>query len=246
MNSKPLDIKCDKVHSMISDCLAGELSHKDMLFMLAHLKECSECTAYRWEMERTWTLMDEWTTPSPPDTLDIRFEERFNKEFGKNINSGKNIFDRFIEWWKPVWGTMPGRIAAGIAVIMVMSLAWTVQSPDIQGVNNTGLIVSETDNEPEIIEKTDISEPVEVADSFDTTEEMPEALMASNTSSEVPSSWVPISSDSNAPLNELGIFVEDSQPKGTDVRTVQYVINPGHSGPVYLIFPQNQGGTIEN
>ena len=249
MDKGSVNQDCSKAHVMISDWLSGELSHKEMLQLLDHLKECPACSNYRWEMERTWVLMEEWQAPELPEGLEQRFEERFNKEFGKKVKSEPTTLGRFVEWWKPVWGTLPGVLAGSFAVLMVVSIFFKTPENKVEQISNTAM-----EKTPESIEvahindnvlKDEVKQPVEVADSSEVTDNFTEASYAS--SSNVPSSWIPVeSAGDTVPVNEVGIYVEDPDTRGSNVRTVQYVINPNHSGPVVLILPQKSGDIIEN
>ncbi len=65
-------MNCEHIKANIPSLLAEELPADERNRVLRHMKECTVCHQEMVDLEKTWTLMDQWKTEDPSSTIKAR------------------------------------------------------------------------------------------------------------------------------------------------------------------------------
>jgi hypothetical protein len=110
-------MNCEFIKANIPSLLTEELPADERKRVLRHMDECTVCHQEMVELEKTWTLMDQWETEDPSSTLKARIMASAQEEL-ESVN---------IAWWTSlarsfIFQTVLG--ALGFSMIIYLALPY--------------------------------------------------------------------------------------------------------------------------
>jgi hypothetical protein len=114
---KGMSMDCELIKVNIPSFLTEELPANERNRVLRHLEECDSCRREMVDLEKTWTLMDQWETEDPSSTIKAR-----------TMASAREELESFkIAWWLSltksfIFQTVLG--ALGFSLIIYLALPY--------------------------------------------------------------------------------------------------------------------------
>ncbi len=110
-------MSCETIKANIPSLLTEELPADERNMLLRHIEECDSCRQEMVDLEKTWTLMDQWETEDPSSTIKARIMAFAREE----LESVK------IAWWLSlarsfIFQTVSG--ALGFSMIIYLALPY--------------------------------------------------------------------------------------------------------------------------
>jgi hypothetical protein len=64
-----MTVSCEIIKTYIPSLLTEELPVDERNRLLRHIEDCDSCRQEMVDLEKTWTLMDQWETEDPSSTI---------------------------------------------------------------------------------------------------------------------------------------------------------------------------------
>jgi len=149
-------MNCDHIKDLLYEFITKRLSWEDSHLVKEHLSTCKSCQADWQDLEKTVSLLGEWTPPE----LSPYFKERVMGQIEERMaERRKPMFQKFIDLFQPYHFKIP-------AVVVMVLLVSTISIVLISKEDKVKTVPREFEISPEVIEaKRPIAVEVEDIDS---------------------------------------------------------------------------------
>lgn len=153
-------MNCNDVRENLLDVLAGAQAAPEVM---AHLRQCGDCTAELDGLRKTMALLDEWEAPAPSPYFVGRVQAHVREEQAKTATVGAG----FLAWLrKPV---MAGSLAA-LLVVGGAVYRFVIQQPPSPPAGTAAADVEQLDKNSDLYLNTDLIDELSGGPSDDVAE----------------------------------------------------------------------------
>jgi negative regulator of sigma E activity len=154
-------ITCKNVKENLMDALAEEQTSPEVL---AHLRQCGDCSAELDGLRKTMALLDEWEAPEPSPYFLTRVKAHAGEDQQAPVHAGRLAWFR-----KPVLAATFAAVLAAGGVVLRLSL-FQNEAPATPQVGTAVADIEQLDKNADVLVNTDLIDELSGAPSDDVAE----------------------------------------------------------------------------